>query len=99
MIDIIINPTKKCNFCCDFCAASEIPNDEISIEDTIKILEKYQREYGIRTIIINGGDRMKKKSKEKCQILQQMLNFTSLLQQFRILLLNSKRVFLAVQEQ
>ena len=56
MIDIIINPTKKCNFCCDFCAASEIPNDEISIEDTIKILEKYQREYGIRTIIINGGD-------------------------------------------
>ena len=43
MIDIIINPTKKCNFCCDFCAASEIPNDEISIEDTIKILEKYQK--------------------------------------------------------
>ena len=51
MIDIIINPTKKCNFCCDFCAASEIPNDEISIEDTIKILEKYQKEDGIRTII------------------------------------------------
>lgn len=53
-MDIIINPTNACNFCCEFCSASDMPKGKLTIEDTIKLLEPYKNDLG--EVIINGGD-------------------------------------------
>lgn len=53
-MDIIINPTNKCNFNCSFCMASDLEDKTLTIEKTIELLDKYYTEPG--TIIINGGD-------------------------------------------
>lgn len=53
-MDIIINPTNKCNFGCSFCMAGNLKDRTLTSEDTIKLLDKYWTEPGI--LIINGGD-------------------------------------------
>lgn len=53
-MDIIINPTNKCNFCCEFCAASNLPNNTLTIEETIELLKPYGKNIG--QLVINGGD-------------------------------------------
>lgn len=53
-MDIIINPTNRCNFACTFCAASNLVSKDITIEDTIKHIDPYKDKLG--QIIINGGD-------------------------------------------
>lgn len=55
-MDIIINPTFRCNFKCEFCAASNLPQKRLSYEDTIKILKPYIEQGKLGQIIINGGD-------------------------------------------
>lgn len=53
-MDVIINPTNKCNFKCSFCAASNMHKATLSFKDTVLILDKYKKD--ITRLIINGGD-------------------------------------------
>ena len=53
-MDIILNPTNKCNFNCTFCLARKLKNSTLSIDHTIKLLKKYEKDLNI--LIINGGD-------------------------------------------
>lgn len=55
-MDIIINPTNKCNFKCDFCAASELCKQTLTSKKTISYLKKLENKYSIGQVIINGGD-------------------------------------------
>lgn len=54
MFDLIINPTNKCNFRCDFCSAYNITNGEINHHKVFKFIKENIN--NIETIIINGGD-------------------------------------------
>lgn len=53
-MDILINPTNKCNFACKFCSASELPANTLSFQDTIDLLEPYKK--NLKRLIFNGGD-------------------------------------------
>ena len=53
-MDIIINPTNRCNFACQFCAAANLNIGDITSKDAIKLIEPYSKQLG--QIIINGGD-------------------------------------------
>lgn len=53
-MEIILNPTNKCDFNCEFCSASELPNNTMSYKEAIKIIERYKN--NLNGIIINGGD-------------------------------------------
>lgn len=53
-MDIILNPTNRCNFACQFCAASELINKTMDSKDAITILKKHNKALG--QVIINGGD-------------------------------------------
>lgn len=53
-MDLIINPTNKCNFSCDFCSARNLPNRTLTSKETITFLKKYGHNIGM--VIINGGD-------------------------------------------
>ena len=53
-MDLIINPTNKCNFSCDFCSARNLTNKTLTTEETITFLKKYGNNIGM--VIINGGD-------------------------------------------
>ena len=39
-MDLIINPTNKCNFSCDFCSARNLPNRTLTSKETITFLKK-----------------------------------------------------------
>lgn len=53
-MEIILNPTNKCDFNCEFCSASNLPNKTMTAKETIKIFNKYKGE--ITGVILNGGD-------------------------------------------
>lgn len=53
-MELIINPTNKCNFNCDFCLASDLPKTNITLTKLEKIIKNYS--YNLSMIIINGGD-------------------------------------------
>lgn len=53
-MDIIINPTNKCNFGCTFCMAGDLKNKTLTSKETIELLNKYWKEPGM--LIFNGGD-------------------------------------------
>ena len=53
-MDIILNPTNKCNFNCTFCLARNLKNSTLSIDHTIKLLKRYEKD--LNKLIINGGD-------------------------------------------
>lgn len=58
-MDFIINPTGRCNFACEFCAASKLCNEdcenvELTAEETIRIINPYKNILG--QLIFNGGD-------------------------------------------
>lgn len=53
-MDIILNPTNKCNFACQFCAASELEDNTMDSKVAIEIIKPYANKLG--QIIINGGD-------------------------------------------
>lgn len=58
-MDFVINPTGKCNFACEFCAANklceeEYTNKELTAKDTIKVIDPYKNILG--QLIFNGGD-------------------------------------------
>lgn len=53
-MDLIINPTNKCNFNCSFCSASNIENNDLTSQETINFIDKYKN--NIDMIIFNGGD-------------------------------------------
>jgi MoaA/NifB/PqqE/SkfB family radical SAM enzyme len=53
-MQLIVKPTKRCNFDCTFCCAPpDGINSEITTDDIIKFLKRYP---DTNTIIINGGD-------------------------------------------
>lgn len=53
-MDVIVNPTNKCNFNCSFCAASKLCDKTITSKTTINLLKKFEKNLG--QVIINGGD-------------------------------------------
>lgn len=53
-MELIINPTNKCNFDCTFCSAHNITKREIDRERLYKYLKCKARDINI--IIFNGGD-------------------------------------------
>lgn len=54
-MDLIIKPTKKCNFCCKFCSSSKIDSNGNSLL-TLESIYDIIRKNNINTIIVNGGD-------------------------------------------
>lgn len=53
-MDIILNPTNRCNFKCEFCAASNLMSSNQESKIVVRLLKKYKDKLG--QIIINGGD-------------------------------------------
>lgn len=53
-MDIILNPTNRCNFKCEFCAASNLMQSDQESEIVKRILKQYKDKLG--QVIINGGD-------------------------------------------
>lgn len=53
-MDIIINPTNKCDFNCTFCKNSELKDETLTAEDTIKLLKPYIKD--MDKIIFSGGE-------------------------------------------
>lgn len=53
-MDLIINPTNKCNFSCDFCSARNLSQSTLSSKTTIEFLKRFGN--NINLVIINGGD-------------------------------------------
>lgn len=54
-MDLIVKPTQRCNFKCDFCSSNKIDssgNATLPLESIFSLLENNK----IDTIIINGGD-------------------------------------------
>ena len=54
-MDLIIKPTQKCNFCCDFCSSNNIDssgNNILPLESVYSLL----KQNNIDSLIINGGD-------------------------------------------
>lgn len=54
-MDIIVKPTQRCNFKCDFCSSNKIDssgNATLPLESIFSLLENNK----VDTIIINGGD-------------------------------------------
>lgn len=53
-MDIILNPTNKCNFACEFCAAFNLDECTMDADSAIRRIKPYSHDLG--QIIINGGD-------------------------------------------
>ena len=53
-MDIIINPTNRCNFACEFCSAKTLPSGDLTSKQTIDILRQYKN--NLNAVIVNGGD-------------------------------------------
>lgn len=54
-MDLIVKPTQRCNFKCDFCSSNKIDssgNATLPLESIFSLLENNK----VNTIIINGGD-------------------------------------------
>lgn len=55
-MDLIIKPTQKCNFCCDFCSSYLITKNRNNVLDINLIYRFLDRYPYTDTIIVNGGD-------------------------------------------
>lgn len=52
MIELVLKPTRACNFKCSFCSSNKIANSKISLE----LLEYFLQTNLTSDIIVNGGD-------------------------------------------
>lgn len=51
-MELIINPTSRCNFNCDFCSAKNTPFQDLTSHEVIS----YAKTIKAQDIIVNGGD-------------------------------------------
>lgn len=51
-MELVIKPTRKCNFKCSFCSSNLIPNNQLDLN----IVKEFLLNNDVSTIIVNGGD-------------------------------------------
>lgn len=57
-MDLIIKPTRRCDFSCTFCSSPDIgksnnPQDDLKLDKVARFLDRFPN---TKTIIVNGGD-------------------------------------------
>ena len=51
-MDLVIKPTRACNFKCSFCSSNLIPNKKLNLD----VVKDFLLKNDVSTIIVNGGD-------------------------------------------
>lgn len=51
-MDLVIKPTRACNFKCSFCSSNLIPNKKLDLD----VVKDFLLKNDVSTIIVNGGD-------------------------------------------